>query len=186
MEDEQIVDLFFRRDQGALRETERKYNRYLYAVAHRILGNHEDSEECVNDALLSAWNTIPPQRPPVLRMFLARFVRNHAINKRKASLTDKRGGGEVTLAIEELEECLPGNSDTEANVLAEELSQAIRTFVRELPEREGDVFARRYFFAESVKEIAEGYGMTQNNVSVMLNRTRKKLKEHLTKEGLIL
>ena len=76
MEDEQIIDLFFRRDQGALRETERKYNRYLYAVAHRILGNHEDSEECVNDALLSAWNTIPPQRPSVLRMFLARFVRN--------------------------------------------------------------------------------------------------------------
>ena len=186
MEDEQIIDLFFQRDQGALRETERKYNRYLYAVAHRILGNHEDSEECVNDALLSAWNSIPPHRPTVFRMFMARFVRNHAINKRKASLTDKRGGGEVALAIEELEECLPGNSDTEAAVLAEELSEMIRAFVRGLPEREGDAFTRRYFFTESVKEIAEGYGMTQNNVSVMLNRTRKKLKEHLTKEGLIL
>lgn len=186
MEDGQIIDLLFQRDETAIRETEQKYHRYLYKVANSILGNHEDSEECVNDALLSAWNSIPPQRPPVLRMFLAKLVRNHAINKRKAALAGKRGSGEVALALEELEECIPGSSDTEYAVIEEELSQAIRTFVRGLPEREGNIFARRYFFAESVKEIAEGYGMTQNNVSVILNRTRKKLKEHLTKEGLIL
>ena len=185
MEDEQIIDLLFQRDQTALRETEQKYSRYLYAVAHNILGSHEDAEECVNDALLSAWNSIPPQRPSVLRIFLARLARNHAINRRKAALAGKRGSGEVALALEELEECIPGNSDTESSVIAEELSQAIGVFVRELPEREGDIFTRRYFYAESVKVIAEGYGLTQNNVSVMLNRTRRKLREYLTKKELL-
>ena len=107
MEDEKIIEMFFNRDSSALRETEQKYNRYMYSVTHRILGNHEDAEECVNDALLSAWNSIPPQRPVVLRSFLARLARNHAINRRKASTADKRGGGEAALAIEELEECSP-------------------------------------------------------------------------------
>ena len=185
MEDGQIIDLLFQRDETAIRETEQKYHRYLYKVANSILGNHEDSEECVNDALLSAWNAIPPQRPAVLRIFLARLARNHAINKRKASLAGKRGSGEAALAIEELEECIPGNSDTESAVIAEELSQAIRMFVRGLPEREGNIFARRYFFAESVKEIAKRYGLTENNVSVILNRTRKKLREHLTESELL-
>lgn len=185
MEDGQIIDLMFQRDETALRETEQKYHRYLYTVANHILGNHEDSEECVNDTLLSAWNVIPPQRPAALRIFLARLARNHAINRRKATLAGRRGGGEVALALEELEECIPGNSDTEAAVIAEELSQAIRSFVHGLPEREGNIFARRYFFAESVKEIAARYGLTENNVSVILNRTRKKLREHLTESELL-
>jgi RNA polymerase sigma factor, sigma-70 family len=185
MEDEKIIEMFFNRDSSALRETEQKYNRYMYSVTHRILGNHEDAEECVNDALLSAWNSIPPQRPVVLRSFLARLARNHAINRRKASTADKRGGGEAALAIEELEECIPGGSETEAEVMAEALDQAIRSFVRELPAREGNLFTRRYFFAESVKEIAERYDLKQNNVSVILNRTRKKLREYLTKNRLL-
>ncbi len=185
MEDDRIIDLFFSRNESALHETERKYKSYLYSVTHRILGNHEDAEECVNDALLSAWNSIPPHRPTVFRMFMARLARNHAINRRKKELADKRGGGEATLAIEELEECVSGGSDTESGAIAEDLEKAIRSFVRVLPEREGDVFVRRYFFTESVQDIAKGYGLTQNNVSVILNRTRRKLKEYLAKEELL-
>ena len=189
MEDEQIIDLLFQRDETGLRETEQKYGRYLYTVAEHILGAREDAEECVNDALLSAWNCIPPQRPTVLRIFLARLVRNHAINKRKAMLRDKRGGGEAALAVEELEECIPGGTDTESAVIDEEmshqLSQAIREFVGALSARDGNIFARRYFFAESVAEIAERYGVTQANVNVILGRARKKLKAHLAKKGLL-
>ncbi|MBO4696319.1 MAG: sigma-70 family RNA polymerase sigma factor [Lachnospiraceae bacterium] len=179
MEDNQIIDLFFQRNQQGIAETDRKYSRYLQAIAYRILGNREDAEECVNDALNSAWNSIPPQKPTVFRMFLAKLTRNRAINRYNEEHAKKRGSGEMTMALEELSECIAGGSDPEKTVLAEELSKEIRAFVRALPEREGDVFLRRYFFLEDVKSIALRYGISQNNVSVILNRTRKKLHDHL-------
>ena len=125
MEDDRIVELFFARDQQALRETQSKYSRYLQAIAYRVLGSREDSEECVNDALLSAWNAIPPKLPTVFRMFLAKLTRNHAINRRKAQNAAKRGGGEAMLAIEELEECVAGTHDTEDSAMTEELQRLI-------------------------------------------------------------
>ena len=185
MEDDRIVELFFARDQQALRETQSKYSRYLQAIAYRVLGSREDSEECVNDALLSAWNAIPPQRPAVFRMFLAKLTRNHAINRKKAQNAAKRGGGEAMLAIEELEECVAGTSDTESSAMTEELQRAINAFVKSLPEREGDIFLQRYFFVRDVKDIARSYGISQSNASVILSRTRAKLKEYLTKEQLM-
>lgn len=185
MEDDQIIELYFQRKQQGLAETEQKYKNYLQAVAYRILGSREDAEECVNDTLHYAWNRIPPERPTVFRMFLAKFTRNQAINRFKAAHAAKRGGGEAALALEELEECIAGTDDPERSALSEELSKSIREFVRALPEREGDIFLRRYFFTESVKEIAEKYGISGNNVSVVLNRTRKKLREHLLRENLL-
>lgn len=185
MEDDHIIELYFQRNQQGLAETEQKYKNYLQAVAYRILGSREDAEECVNDTLHYAWNRIPPERPTVFRMFLAKFTRNQAINRCKAAHAAKRGGGEAVLAIEELEECVAGGDDPEKSALSEELSGSIRKFVRALPGREGDIFLRRYFFTETVKEIAEKYGISGNNVSVVLNRTRKKLREHLRKEGLL-
>ena len=182
MEDERIVELFFARDQQALRETLSKYSRYLQAIAYRVLGSREDSEECVNDALLSAWNASPPKRPTVFRMFLAKLTRNHAINRRKAQNAAKRGGGEAMLAIEELEECVAGTSDTESSAMTEELQRA---FVKSLPERERDIFLQRYFFVKDVKEIAREYGISGSNAGVILSRTRAKLKEYLTKEQLM-
>ena len=112
-------------------------------------------------------------------MFLAKLTRNRAINRYNEEHAKKRGSGEMTMALEELSECIAGGSDPEKTVLAEELSKEIRAFVRALPEREGDVFLRRYFFLEDVKSIALRYGISQNNVSVILNRTRKKLHDHL-------
>ena len=164
MEDRQIVQLYWDRDQQAIACCKEKYGIYCFSVANHILESREDSEECVNDTWFSAWNRIPPHRPGALRMFLAKITRGLAFNRFKARYAQKRGGGQLPLVLDELGEC-------------------VRQFVAQLPARDGDVFLRRYFFTESVKEIAEGYGLTENHVSVVLSRTRKKLKDHLTKEG---
>ena len=183
MEDAEIIELYLKRDENAIEETKKKYNGYCFALANRILENDEDSEECVNDALLSTWNSIPPQRPKYLRMYLARIIRNRALNQVKANTAEKRGHGEVALIYDEISECLSDGRNIESEVLAKELGRVISDYVKTLPEREGDVFIRRYFFLEPVKDIAKGYGMTPGNVSVSLNRTRKKIKEHLVTKG---
>ena len=183
MEDVEIIELYFQRDEKAIEETKIKYGGYCFALANRILGKMEDAEECVNDALLSAWNSIPPQRPRFLRMFLARIIRNRALNQVKANTAIKRGSGETDLIYEEISECISDGRSVESEILAKELGSTISDFVKGLPEREGDVFVRRYFFLESVKDIAGNYGMTPGNVSVILNRTRKKLGDHLVTKG---
>lgn len=183
MEDVEIIELYYKRDENAIEETRKNYGGYCFALANRILGKIEDAEECVNDALLSAWNSIPPQRPKFLRMFLARIVRNRALNQVKANAALKRGGGEPDLIYEEISECISDGSTIESEILAKELGSTINGFVKGLPERDGDLFVRRYFFMESVRDIAENYGMTPGNVSVNLSRTRKKLRDHLVTKG---
>ena len=183
MEDTDIIKLYFDRDQNALEETRKKYGGYCLSLADRILENYQDSEECVNDILLAAWNSIPPNRPKVFRMYLAKLTRNRAMNRLKAENALKRGNGEKEMVYEELSEFISDGRSIEDELVAKELGQAINSFVADLPEREGDIFMRRYFFIEPVKDIAEGYGMTAGNVSVTLNRTRKKLKEYLKNNG---
>ena len=183
MEDHEIIELYFQRKEEAIKETDSKYGSYCFAIAENILHNAEDSEECVSDTWLKAWNAMPPKRPNVLRMFLAKITRNIAFNFFNARMAKKRGGEEIHLVLDELAECIANESDTENEYLAKELEQCIKLFVRELPEREGNVFVRRYFFTESVAMIAKRYRITDNNVMVMLSRTRKKLKAHLEKEG---
>ena len=183
MEDSQIVELYWRKDADAISETSSKYGPYCFAIADNILHNTEDSEECVNDTWLHAWNAMPPQRPNVLRMFLAKITRNLSINRFKARSTEKRGGGEFLLVLDELADCLAGETDVEREYEGRELEQCIRRFVRGLPERDGNVFVRRYFFTEPVAAIAERYELTENNVMVILSRTRKKLRLKLAKEG---
>ncbi len=183
MEDTRIIELYFKRKEEAIQETDSKYGSYCFAIAENILHNTEDSEECVSDTWLAAWNAIPPQRPTVLRMFLAKITRNLSFNCFHARNAEKRGGGEIHLVLEELAECIANESETEDEYIAKELEQSIRLFVRGLPEREGNVFVRRYFFTESVAVIAKRYCLTENNVMVTLSRTRKKLRAHLSKEG---
>lgn len=182
MEDSRIIELYWQKNADAISETAKKYGPYCFSIAENILHNAEDSEECVNDTWLRAWNAIPPQKPDVLRMFLAKITRNLAFNRFNARNAQKRGGGEIALVLDELGECL-GGADTEGAYEAKELRKCIRRFVRSLPEREGNVLARRYFFAEPVAEIAKRYGLSENNVMVILSRTRRKLKAHLLKEG---
>ena len=183
MEDSQIVELYWQRNANAISETADKYGAYCFAIADNILHNTEDSEECVNDTWLSAWNAIPPQKPNVLRLFLAKITRNLAFNRFNARNAEKRGGGEIPFVLNELEECLGGGADVASIYEGKELRQSIRRFVRSLPEREGNVRVRRYFFVDSVADIAKRYGLTENNVMVILSRTRKKLKTNLLKEG---
>ena len=183
MEDNQILDLYFQRNADAIKETNSKYGSYCYTIANNILHNKEDSEECVNDTWFHAWNAIPPQRPNRFRMFLAKIIRNLSFNCFNAIHAQKRGGGEIDIILEELAECIAEESDIENEYIAKELEQCIRFFVRALPERDGNIFVRRYFFTDPVSVIAKRYKMTDNHVMVILSRTRKKLKAHLEQEG---
>ena len=183
MEDSQIVALYWQRNADAIKETENKYGAYCFSIADNILHSKEDAEECVNDTWLRTWDAIPPQRPNKLQMFLAKITRNLSFNRYKARTAEKRGGGEISLVLDELAECVAGDAAVEQAYAAKELSECIRLFVRALPERDGNVFMRRYFFTESVSEIAKKYALTENHVMVILSRTRKKLKTQLIKEG---
>lgn len=183
MEDNRIIGLYWQRNPDAIAETNRKYGAYCFAIACNILHSREDSEECVNDTWLRAWNAMPPQKPAKLQMFLAKITRNLSFNRYRSLTADKRGGGEIAFVLEELAECLASEANVENAYQLKELGQCIRLFVRRLPVRDGNVFVRRYFFTESVAAIAKRYGLTENNVMVILSRTRKKLKAHLIKEG---
>ena len=183
MEDSQIVELYWQKNADAISETSNKSGSYCFTLANNILRSAEDSEECVNDTWLHAWNAMPPQRPNILRMFLAKITRSLSINRFHARNAEKRGGGEINLVLDELADCLAGETDVEAEYEVRELEQCIRRFVRGLPERDGNVFVRRYFFTEPVAVIAGRYGLTENHVAVILSRTRKRLRVKLVKEG---
>lgn len=183
MDDNCIVALYWNRDPDALAESDQKYGAYCFAIAHRILHNREDSEECVNETWLRAWNAIPPQRPQRLSLFFAKITRNLAFDAWSARSAQKRGGGDIHLVLDELAECLSSESNPASEYEAKELGQFIRQFVNHLPERERNIFLRRYFFAETAAEIAARFGITENHVLVILSRTRKKLKLQLQKEG---
>lgn len=185
MKDDKIIELYWQRDQSAIAATDEKYGKYCFAVADNILGSREDSEECVNDTWLAAWNGMPPHRPNLLRMFLAKLTRSIAFNRYKSGHARRRGGGQIDLVLDELAECLTSESGAEEYALANELGEFIRRFVRELPTREGDIFARRYFFTEPTKSIASRYHISEDNTLVILSRVRGKLREALIKEGFI-
>ena len=183
MEDSRIIELYFNRDQEAIATTEEKYGAYCFSVAERILQNAEDAEECVSDTYLRVWNSIPPKKPRFLKLFLAGITRNLAIDRYNAKNTDKRGGGEASAVLDELSECIAAKGDIAADYEGKELGESISKFIKTLPERDGNIFLRRYFFTEPIAFIAEKYGLRENNVTVILLRTRKKLKAHLIKEG---
>lgn len=182
MTDEQIVALFFARDEDAIRQTDRQYGAYCRALSRRITANGEDAEECVNDGYLALWQRIPPERPKALLPYLARIVRNLSLDRLRGAQAQKRGGRALTASLDELRQ-VAGRNDPERAVSAAELSAAIERFLRTLPELHCSVFLRRYFYFEDRAEIAARYGISAAAVSVSLSRTRKKLAEYLKKEG---
>lgn len=183
MEDEAILDLYFTRDEQAVAETDKKYGPYCFTLANSILNNKQDAEETVSDTYLKAWHAIPPKRPHILKMFLAKITRNLAFSRWRSLTADKRGGGEMALVLEELEGCIcaPGGVEDRMNV--QELVKTIRAFLNTLPVREQDIFLRRYFYVEESDVIAKRYGMKPATVQRTLSRTRAKLKKYLTQEG---
>lgn len=183
MDDEQIIDLYFARDERALTETDHKYGGYCFHIANGILDSVQDAEETVSDTYWKAWNQIPPTRPTVFKMFLAKITRNLAFSRWRQNAAQKRGRGEMQLVLDELADCIPTPEGVEDNLNAKELSRSIQTFLDTLSIREQNIFLRRYFFLEESEVIAQRYGMKSGAVLRTLSRTRAKLKQHLAKEG---
>ena len=183
MDDKQIIALYWQRSEDAISETHEKYGRYCHHIAHCVLQNQEDADECVNDACLRAWNAIPPARPENLRTFLGKITRNLALNRYEAQCAEKRGGGQIPMVLEELQACLPGHSESEQVVDRIVLQQVLNRFLASLKTEHRKIFLRRYWYFHSVKEIARDLGITESKVTVTLCRTRQKLAELLKKEG---
>lgn len=184
MEDKQIVALYLARKEQAIDETSEKYGKYCFSIAYNILGNHEDAEETVSDTYVGAWNAIPPHCPGNLGTFLGKITRRLAIKRWRAGRTQKRGGGEMPLVLEELAGCVPAEQDLERDMETAELGRLLNCFVRQLPETERKVFVCRYWYLDSVQSIARRFGFSQSKVKSMLSRTRKKLLTYLEKEGI--
>ena len=185
MDDQRIVALFWKRDECAIEETDRKYRIYLTRIAHNILWNAPDEEECVNDTYLRAWNAIPPHEPTRLSTFLGKITRRLALDRYAALTAEKRGGGTVPQLLEEWRDCLPSShTDTVTDDLV--LRDALCRFLRGLPTERRRMFLRRYWYADSVRDIARDFGCGESRVKMSLLRTRQELKEFLEKEEISL
>ena len=182
---ERILMLYENRDEQALRETAAQYGAICRSLARNITGSEEDAEECLNDALMKVWETVPPEHPESLRAYLLRIVRNAALNRLERQNAQKRGGCQLPAAYEELAECLPAKENVMRQAEQKELFAAVGAFLAKLPQRQRDLFVRRYWFASSEAELGELFGMTENHVRVTLSRIRKRLRNHLRKEGLL-
>ncbi len=184
MEDKQIVDLYWARSEAAIVETQKKYGRYCHYIAYQILYSDEDAKEVVNDVYMKTWNTVPPHRPDPLKPYVGMISRQLALDAYEAQHTQKRGG-QVPLVLDELSECIPDNANGIDVGESLALRDALNRFVRSLSDRTQNIFVRRYWYASSITEIAEEYSMKESGVTVLLLRTRKKLKDFLDKEGFV-
>ena len=181
MEDGRILELYWDRDQRAIPETAGKYGRMLHGIAWNLLHSREDAEECVNDTYLRAWEAIPPARPGSFRTWLGRITRNLSLDRWKSLRAEKRGGGAEAL-LGELQDCLPARPGRSVEDL--ELAELLNVFLRGLSREGRAVFLRRYWYGESVAEVAAALGCGEGKVKSSLFRSRKALREYLEKEGI--
>ncbi|MBE6541007.1 MAG: sigma-70 family RNA polymerase sigma factor [Ruminococcaceae bacterium] len=184
MDDVKIVRLYWDRNEDAIPATAEKYGSYCTSIAKNILGNEEDAEECVNDTYLNAWNSIPPHRPSILSAFLGKITRNLSFNRYKHNSADKRGGGELPAVLDELSELVFDSNNVEQELNTKELANAIDKFLDTLSPKKRSIFVCRYWYTDSVSEIAARYGMKEGAVSMTLNRLRKKLHNYLLERGI--
>ena len=185
MNDKDIIALLFDRDEKALEYTAEKYDSYCYAIARGILGSEEDVKECVNDVLLAVWETIPPNNPEKLSLYLGRITKNISVNRLRSINAKKRGADYVRLCIDELSEAIPSADDPIALLESEQLSEALERFLRSVSATNRRIFISRYYYLESIGEIASRFCMNENQVKLRLYRTREKLRKYLRKEGLL-
>ena len=184
MKDHEIIGLYWERKENAISATAKKYGKYCYSISYNILHNNEDAEECVNDTYMQTWKAIPPHRPAVLASFLGKITRNLAINRYNALHADKRAAGEFALSLDELDDCVAGQSTVESEAEIKMLSQSISEFLREQPAQARRIFVCRYFYCESVSEIAALFGASESKIKSVLFRMRNKLRKHLEKGGI--
>ena len=185
MTDQAIIALFEQRNEQAISESEQQYGALCRSVARDITGSEADAEECLNDAMLAAWNAIPPAKPKNLRAYLLRLVRNAAHDRYRAAHTEKRGAAQNSGSIDELAEILPDKSDVAGEVERREMLRAVTAFLESLPQRQRDLFVRRYWYATDVAALSKMFRMTQSHVTMTLSRLRKRLQKYLQKEGLL-
>lgn len=183
MDDSKIIELYFSRDESAIVYTQNKYGGYCYKIAHNILSDDEDSKECVNDTYLTAWKSIPPAQPKLLSAFLGKITRNLSLKKYRDKKAKKRGGGNIDLIFDELNDCIPDKNSVLDAVDANELSLIIDSFLRNLPKEERCLFLRRYWYFDSVDTLSKTFELTVGQVKMRLLRIRKKLLLKLEKEG---
>lgn len=184
MDDSKILELYFSRSETAIQETDKKYGGYCYKIAYSILANREDSEESVNDTYLNAWNCIPPRKPAKLSAFLGKLTRNIAIDRWRNMSAQKRGSGEVDIALDELSECVSGKQSIEEEIIQKEVVACLNRFLATLSDDERIVFMCRYWYVNSINEIADKTGFSIGKIKSMLHRTRGKLSRQLDKEEL--
>lgn len=182
--DREIIALYFQRAEDAITQTDIKYGNYCFSIARNILTQPEDARESVNDTYLAAWNAIPPHKPRSLSAFLGKITRRISINRYLSATAAKRGGGEMPLALEELSDCIPSPVTVESQLEGKELSALLSRFLRNLPDTERKVFLLRYWYLESIQQIAVRFDFSESKVKSMLYRTRNKLRAELEMEGI--
>ena len=183
MEDESIIELFEKRDERAILNASAKYGAYASTVAFNILGNTEDASECLNDALLKTWNSIPPAKPANLKAYIAKIARNLALDRYDWNNAAKRGGGNTDFVFDEISDFLIGAEDVEFS--EGEVSKAINNYLAESDSLKRKVFVKRYFDFKSIKDISQELLLSESNVKTMLHRMREGLRIVLEKEGLL-
>ena len=186
MEDELIIELFFRRSEQAVSETRIKYGCMIKSISMHILKSMSDAEECENDTYLNTWESIPPIRPMVLPAFLAKIVRNLSLNRYESLHTQKRGQGEIPLLLDELAECIPDHTDVVEKIEEGELRDIINAFLGKLNEDSRNIFIRRYWFGDSIKEIETYSGFGRSKIKMSLLRSREELRKVLEEEGYVI
>ena len=183
MNDEEIVRLYYERSEDGIAQSEQKYGRLCRSVIRRILPDERDAEECLSDVWIRTWNSIPPEKPRVLGAFLARIARNLALNRYKAKSAQKRQGDAFALSLDELDDCAVSLPDPESETAAAELGASISAFLRTQSEEVRSMFVLRYFYCESIEELSARFRCGESRIKTTLLRTRRKLREHLIKEG---
>lgn len=182
MEDSRIIDLYFERSEEAITRTAEKYGRLCHSIALRIVGSYEDAQECENDTYVAAWNAMPPTRPHILSAFLSRISRNIALNRYEYNKAGKRNS-QFDLVLDELEECLASSYSVEDTYIAGEVAGMINAFLEKMKTETRVMFVRRYYYADSVKEIAERLAVSESKVKTTLFRVRQELKDYLEAQG---
>ena len=183
MSDEQIVELYWQRDEQAIKETDIKYKSFLLSVAMNIVHDMCDSEECLNDTYIGAWNAIPPARPVALQAFLGAIMRKTAIDRFRANNRQKRIASEFTVSLSEIEDFIADDGDMTAEIETKELAKSISNFVRSLPDRQMFIFVSRYYIADPISTISKELGCSVSTVKREIEAIKIGLKKHLDSEG---
>jgi RNA polymerase sigma-70 factor (ECF subfamily) len=184
MSEQELLEMYEARNQAAIQETEERYGAYCHTIAYRILRDEGEAAECLNDTWFAAWQAIPPAKPKNLGAYLTKITRNLSLNRYRSNHQQKRQADRMSVCIDELAECIPSLTTPERAYEQSYLGQLLTQFLRELPKEERIMFVRRYFFMDSVAEVAEHMGCGESKVKTAMFRTRKKLQKLLTEEGI--